>query len=108
MGQKLEQLSKFIAESFTEAGKEPEEIKKLVELTKLVEEAKIEDQKLLDTNAELSKGYKELVEHTAGTMKASNDPIQKEKELPDFDEALNNWSNGMDLFGEKLREKGDK
>lgn len=108
MGQKLEELSKFIANSFSEAGQKPEDIKKLVELNKLVDEAKQEDKQLLETNAELAKGYKDLIEHTAGNVKASNDPIQKEKDVPEFDEALTNWSNGFDIFGEKLREKGDK
>lgn len=106
MGKKLEELSKFVSEHFTEAGQSAESVKRVAEMERLINEAKEEDKALLDSNAELVKSYRELVNSTAGSKKEERDPIKDDrKEIPSFDDALNNWGKGLDIFGEKLREK---
>ena len=84
----LEKLAKLVNDSFEEA-KTPEEIKKQTELKNAVEEAKDENKKLLDNQADLIKSYKELVK-TSGTKEEPKDNPTTPS-APDFEESLNKF-----------------
>lgn len=100
---KLDDLTKLVASALTKEGATPDEIKQQVEIEKLIEDAKDEEKKLLDSNAELVKAYKELVNSTAGKKKPDDENTFKEVEVPTFEEALKNWGNGFDILGQEQR-----
>lgn len=103
---KLDELRKFVSESFTKEGQTAEDVKKLAQLEKLISDSEEENKKTLDANKELVNAYRDLINHTAGDIKEDkNNPTAPNKELPDFDKALANWTNGYDIFGENLRDK---
>lgn len=103
MGKSLDLIKKLVSESFKE-GATAEQIKQVAAIEEAVQSAEEEERELIKTNGELTKAYKDLIHSTAGNVK--EDPVKKDfetKTCPSFDEALMNFSKGLDIEGKEKR-----
>ena len=103
MGKSLDLIKKLVSESVKE-GASAEQVKRIAEFEKAIAGAEEEEKELIKTNGELTKAYKDLIHSTAGTVK--DDPVKKDFETPkcpSFDEALMNFSKGLDIEGKEKR-----
>jgi len=95
---KLDELKEFVAKNYHEA-KTPEEVEKQVKLNNLIEEANKESNDLLEANTKLSQAYREVIANTGGVKHEDSSTEANRGVMPSFDEALANFANGKDIYG---------
>ena len=103
MGKSLDKLKELVSKSFKE-GASAEQVKAVAEIERTISLAEEEEREIIKTNGELTKAYKDLIHSTAGNVK--EDPVKKDfetKACPSFEEALMNYSKGLDIEGKEKR-----
>lgn len=88
---KLEELKKIVSDQFEKAEasmKTKEYIDEYAKMNSLINEVEKENKALVDSNAELTKNYVDLVRHGAGVSAVPPKNENGECEPPDFDKML--------------------
>lgn len=92
---KLEELKKIVSDQFEKAEatiKNKEYIDAYAKMNSLIDEAEKENKALIDSNAELTKNYVDLVRHGAGTSAVPPKTEAGESEPPDFEKMLKEFA----------------
>ena len=88
---KLDELKKIVADQFEKADattKTKEYIESFGKMNQLIDDIQKENKALVDSNAELSKNYVELVKTGAGTSSVPPKAMEGEGEPPSFEKML--------------------